>query len=141
MQKTKSDSAQETEEIGWHYDEFRCPVTHTLICRFKGMDGQIERKHPKKQFVYYFGPGRYRGNDIGPKGMEFEQRAVTLKCKNKNCVQTQAKVIGYELVVETECSRCGFKNRFDLEKLHTSLMGNLSKIQKELYVKRLKDLF
>jgi len=124
----------------WKYKEFRCPITNKLLCKYKGVDGQIEKKHPTKQHTYYFGPLREH-KDNGPKGVNFASRAVTLRCQNKNCVQVLAKVIGYDLILKVDCHRCGFENRFDLKDVHKERVRVLSETSKKIYIQRLKELF
>lgn len=118
--------------------EYRCRNNQSqLLCKAKGL-GHIHIMNPWTRIENYFGPSR-ESFDKGPKGIDFTQYGVSLKCSNKSCKRELGKAIGF-MQIEIKCKHCKHITTFDTEKMQAVRLNPLPRVVRQRIEKKIKDL-
>lgn len=90
--------------------EYRCRVWNHLLFKAR-WKGEVEIVNQKTRYVNYLWPSR-KGQDIGLKGIQFQQECYDINCPE--CKRLLCKAIWTTLEIEIKCRYCWTVSEHDL---------------------------
>lgn len=116
--------------------EFRHPLNNNLLCK-ANWKWHIEIQDKKTRQIMYIWPTR-KHNDIGLKGIEFQNLSKDFKCFG--CNRLLGRGLWIRMNVEIKCTHCKEVCGYSMQNLHDSSLKTLPLIAKEKILNKIKSL-